>query len=155
MTHWLVNHPGLTDGLIDLLTCGDSLTGLLIQRLTDRLTMSCGDSLTGLHLHLHLSHSQRPLGHHDLATLSLFILFPASLTALQNFNPVHSAILFSQRFFCWPFLLPPCTIPCKIVLANPDDLDTCPNHFNLRSLLRLRYHHRAQWLARFCPWLHH
>ena len=50
VTHWLVNHPGLTDGLIDWLTCGDLLTGLLIQRLTDRLTMSCGDSLTGLYL---------------------------------------------------------------------------------------------------------
>ena len=50
VTHWLVNHPGLTDGLIDSLTCGDLVTGLLIQRLTDRLTTSCGDSLTGLYL---------------------------------------------------------------------------------------------------------
>ena len=39
--------------------------------------------------------------------------------------------LFSQRFFGRPLLLPPCTVPCKIVLASPDDLDTCPNHFNL------------------------
>ena len=71
----------------------------------------------------------------DVATLSLhFILFSASLTAWQNFNPVHSAMLFSQRFFCRPLLLPPCTVPCKIVLASPDDLDTCPNHFNLRFL---------------------
>ena len=45
----------------------------------------------------------------DVATLSLhFILFSASLTAWQNFNPVHSAMLFS------PLLLPPCTVPCKI-----------------------------------------
>ena len=29
-------------------------------------------------------------------------------------------------------LLPPCTVRCKIVLASPDDLDTCPNHLNLR-----------------------
>ena len=29
-------------------------------------------------------------------------------------------------------LLPPCTVPCKIVLASPDDIDTCPNHFNMR-----------------------
>ena len=28
--------------------------------------------------------------------------------------------------------LPPCTVPCKMVLASPADLDTCPNHFNLR-----------------------
>ena len=70
---------------------------------------------------------------YPVVTLSLhFILFSASLTASQNFNPVHSALLFSQRFFCRPLLLPPCTVPCKIVLASPDDLDTCPNHFNLR-----------------------
>ena len=58
-----------------------------------------------------------------IATLSLhLILLSASLRALQNFNPVHSEILFSQRFFCRPLLLPPCT------------LDTCPNHLNLRFL---------------------
>ena len=68
----------------------------------------------------------------DVATLSLhFILFSASLTAWQNFNPVHPAMLFSQRLFCRPLLLPPCTVPCKIVLAS-SDLDRCPNHFNLR-----------------------
>ena len=61
-----------------------------------------------------------------------FILFSASLTAWQNFNPVHSAMLFSQRFFCRPLLLPHCTVLCKIVLASPNDLDTCPNHSNLR-----------------------
>ena len=66
----------------------------------------------------------------DVATLSLhFILFSASLTAWQNFNPVHSAMLFSQRFICRPLLLPPCTVLCKIALASPDDLDTCPNYF--------------------------
>ena len=69
----------------------------------------------------------------DVATLSLhLILFSASLTASQHFNPVHSALLFSQLFSCRPLLLPPCPVPCKIVLASPDDFDTCPNHFNLR-----------------------
>ena len=60
------------------------------------------------------------------------ILFSASLRALQNLNPAHSEILFSQRFFCRPLLLLPRTVPCKIVLTNPPDLETCPNHFNLR-----------------------
>ena len=55
----------------------------------------------------------------DVATFSLhFILFSASLTAWQNFNPVHLAMLFSQSFFCRPLLLPPCTLPCKIVLQT-------------------------------------
>ena len=85
----------------------------------------------------------------DVATLSLhFILFSASLTAWQNFNPVHSAMLFSQRFFCRPLLLPPCNVPCKIVLIRAQTTLTCV------SLLWLRYHYRAQWLAWFCLWLH-
>ena len=58
------------------------------------------------------------------------ILLSDSPRASQNLNPVHSEILFSQRFFCLPLLLPPCTVPCKIVLASPADLGTCPNHFN-------------------------
>ena len=48
-------------------------------------------------LHLFRSHGDR-LGATDLATLSLhLILFSASFRATQNFNPVHSEILFSQR----------------------------------------------------------
>ena len=52
-------------------------------------------------------------------------------------------MLFSQRFFCRPLLLPPCTVPCKIVLTSPSDVDTCPNHINLRFFTVLRYHHKA------------
>ena len=82
---------------------------------------------------LHLSRSQGDRwGTTDIGTLSLHLtLFSASLRAFQNFSPVHSEMLFSQRFFCWPLLLPPCTVPYKTVLASPDDLDKCPNHFNL------------------------
>ena len=58
------------------------------------------------------------------------ILLSHSPRASQNLNPVHSEILFSQRFFCLPLLFPPCTVPCKIALASPADLGTCPNHFN-------------------------
>ena len=52
-------------------------------------------------------------------------------------------MLFSQRFFCRPLLLPPCTVPCKIVLTSPSDVDTCSNHINLRFFTVLRYHHKA------------
>ena len=58
------------------------------------------------------------------------ILVSHSPRASQNLNPVHSEILFSQRFFCLPLLLPPCTVLCKIVLASPANLGTCQNHFN-------------------------
>ena len=54
------------------------------------------------YLHLLCSHGDR-WGATDKATLSLhLILFSASLKALQKLNPVHSEILFSQRFSCWP-----------------------------------------------------
>ena len=74
----------------------------------------------------------------DVATLSLnFILFSASLTASQNFNLVYLAIS-PNAYLCRPLLLPPCTVPCKIVLASSDDLDTCPNHFNLRFFTEVK-----------------
>ena len=80
-------------------------------------------------MHLSRSHGDR-WGATDIATLSLHLnLFSASLRVLQNCNPVYSEILFSQRFFCRPLLLPPRTAPCKTVLTSPADLDTCPNHF--------------------------
>ena len=40
-------------------------------------------------------------------------------------------MLSSHRFLCLPFRLPPCTDPCRIVLASPDDRVTCPYHFSL------------------------
>ena len=42
----------------------------------------------------------------------------------------------------------------KLSLASPDDLDKCPTTLTCVSLPWLRYHHRAQWLAWFCFWLH-
>ena len=49
-------------------------------------------------------------------------------------NPVHSDILYSYLFFCVPFLLPPCTVRCRIIFANPVDLVMCPYHLNLSFL---------------------
>ena len=56
-----------------------------------------------------------PLGRHGHSNpLPPFDFVSASLRALQNFNPVHSEILLSQRFFCRPLLLPPCTVLVKL-----------------------------------------
>ena len=41
-------------------------------------------------------------------------------------RPVHSLRLSSHRFLCLPLRLPPWTVPCRIVLASPDDRVTCP-----------------------------
>ena len=40
--------------------------------------------------------------------------------------------LWCCRFLCLPLRLPPWTVPCRIVLASPDDRVTCPYHFSLR-----------------------
>ena len=34
-------------------------------------------------------------------------------------------MLSSHLFFCLPCLLPTFTVPCKVVLARPDELETC------------------------------
>ena len=51
-------------------------------------------------------------------------------------------------FFYWPLLLPPCTAPCKIVLAGTADLDTYPNHFNLRFFTVVKL---SSWGPISCP----
>ena len=63
------------------------------------------------------------------------IILSHSPRASQNLNPVHSEILFSQRFFVCPFIsLPAPFLAC--LLASPADLGTCPNHFNQCSTWR-------------------
>ena len=39
-------------------------------------------------------------------------------------------MLSSYRFLCLPLCLLPWTVPCRIVLASPDDRVTCPYHFS-------------------------
>ena len=52
-----------------------------------------------------------------------FSLFSTALWDLPNSRPVHS-LMFSSHFCCLPCLLPPFTVPCKMVLARPDERDT-------------------------------
>ena len=51
---------------------------------------------------------------------------------------VHTLMLSSHRFLCLPLRLPPWTVPCKIVLASPDDRMACPYHFSLRLFTAVR-----------------
>ena len=44
----------------------------------------------------------------------------------------------NQIFFCLPLFLFPFTVPCRIVFAKPEDLETWPNHFSFRFLTRVR-----------------
>ena len=49
-----------------------------------------------------------------------------SETWLRFERCVHSLMMSSHLFFCLPCLLPPFTVPCKTVLARPDNQETCP-----------------------------
>ena len=53
-------------------------------------------------------------------------LFSAALWDLENSRPVHSLMLSSYLFFCLLCNRLPFTMPCKMVLARPDERETCP-----------------------------
>ena len=75
----------------------------------------------------------------DFATSFLhFFLFCTALWDLPNSRPVHSLMLSSHLFLCLPSFLPPCTVPCKMVLARPDERKTCPHHCSLRLFAMVR-----------------
>ena len=71
----------------------------------------------------------------DFATSFLhFSLFSTALLDLANSRPVHSLMLSSHRFLCLPCLL----LPCKMVLARPDERETWPYHCSLRLFKMVR-----------------
>ena len=83
--------------------------------------MTSGRCLT---LTLHLSHSREGLwGTTDDFSISFlhFSLFSTALWDLPNFRPVHSLMLSPHLFLCLPCLLPPFTVPGKMVLARPNE----------------------------------
>ena len=75
--------------------------------------------------HLHLNREGRWGTADDFATRFLyFSLFSTALWDLANSRPVHSLMLSSHLFLCLLCLLPPFTVPCKMVLARPDERET-------------------------------
>ena len=46
--------------------------------------------------------------------------------------PVHSLMLSPYLFFCFPLLLAPFTVPCRIVFAMPEELEMWPYHLSFR-----------------------
>ena len=69
----------------------------------------------------------------DFATSFLHLtLFPTARCDLADSRPVHSLMLSSHLFLCLPCLLPPFTVPCKMVLTRPDEQETWPYHSSLR-----------------------
>ena len=75
----------------------------------------------------------------EFATIPFHLdLFSAALVELAKSIPVHSLILSSHLFFCLLLFLFPFTVPCRIVFAKPEDLETWPNHLSFRFLTRVR-----------------
>ena len=63
----------------------------------------------------------------EFATIPFhLVLFSAALVELAKSIPVHSLILSSHLFFCLPLFLFPFTVPCRIVFAKSEDLETWP-----------------------------
>ena len=67
-----------------------------------------------------------------------FSLFSTAIWDLPNSRPVHSLMLSAHLFFCLPYLLPPFTVPCKMVLARPDEWETWPYHCSLHLFTIVR-----------------
>ena len=102
--------------------------------------------------HHHRRHHRRRRHHHlslnckgrwgttdDFTTSSFrFSLFSTALWDLANSRPVHSLMLSFHFSFCLPCLLPPFTVPCKMVLARPDERETCPYHCSLLLFTMVR-----------------
>ena len=77
------------------------------------------------HHHLSLNREGRWGTTDDLITTFLLSpLFSTALWDLANSSPVHSLMLSSDLFLCLPYLLPLSTVPCKMVLARPDERET-------------------------------
>ena len=75
--------------------------------------------------HLSLNREGRWGTTDDFATSSFhFSLFSAALWNLANSRPVHSLMLSFHLFLCLHCLLPPFTVPSKMVLARPDERET-------------------------------
>ena len=86
----------------------------------------------------------------EFATIPFHLdLFSAALVELAKSIPAHSLILSSHLFFCLPLFLFPFTVPCRIVFAKPEDLETWPIHLSFRFLTRVRsssYSPMAAWI---------
>ena len=109
------------------------------------------DALRVNHHHHHLSlNCQGRWGTINYFATSFlhFSLFSTALWDLANSMPVHSLMLSSHLFLCPPCLLPPFTVPWKMVLAGPDERETWPHPCTLHlfKMIRSLYGPIACWI---------
>ena len=76
------------------------------------------------------------IGASQMTSPPVFSIFPCSPLPSGTWGTSGLFIPLSSNFFCrLPFLLPPFAVLCKMVLARPDELETCPYHCSLRVFL--------------------
>ena len=91
------------------------------------------------HHHLSLNHEGRWGTTDDFATSFLhFSLLSTALWDLPNSRLVHSLMLSSYLFLSVSCFLSPLTVPCKMVLARPDERETWPYRCSLRLFTIVR-----------------
>ena len=89
--------------------------------------------------HIPFDHESRWGTTVDFATRFLhFSPFSTALLDLANCRPVHFLMLSSHLFLCLLCLLPPFSVPCKVVLVRLDEGETCPYHCSLRLFTVVR-----------------
>ena len=91
------------------------------------------------HHHLFLNRVCRWGTTDDFATSFLHSsLFFTAFWDLANSRPGHSRMWSSYLFLFLPCLLSPYTVPCKVVLARPDERETWLYHCSLRLFTMVR-----------------
>ena len=84
------------------------------------------------HHHLSLNHEGgRGTADDFKASFLHFCIYSTALRDLANSRPVLSLMLSSHLFLCLPCLLPSFTVPCKMVLARPNQPETWPYYCSL------------------------
>ena len=81
------------------------------------------------HHHYQSLNREGHLGHHRWFCNQFSPFFPVlhcllGLACPGNSRRVHSLMVSSHLFLCLPCLLPPFKVPCKMVLARPDERET-------------------------------
>ena len=104
-------------------------------------------------LHLTYALTSRVVGKPQMILQPVSSIFlSTALWDLANSRPVHSLMLPSHLFLCPPCLLPPFTVPCKMLLARSDEQETCPYHCSMHLFMMIRslcgpIVSRQQWLV--------
>ena len=76
---------------------------------------------------------------HTSSNSSALDSFPSVNCCHFLYNATHHSLKLSSQLFLYvPCLLPPFTVPCKLVLARPNEGETCPYHRSLRLCTMVR-----------------